>query len=229
MPSTTSSSLLRDLPSSTVMTPSLPTRSMASAINSPMDSSPLAEMVPTWAMPLRSVQGWAWDLRASTAAVTAKSIPRLRSMGFMPAVTALIPSRSMDWASTVAVVVPSPATSEVLDATCLSIWAPMFWNLSLSSISLATDTPSLVTVGAPQDFSSTTLRPRGPRVTLTALPRILAPCTIRSRARPENSTFLAVICIHLLNQKSTETGHKCRANIGLSGARTTPPPMKDGN
>jgi hypothetical protein len=36
----------------------------------------------------------------------------------------------MAWASTVAVVVPSPATSEVLEATSLTIWAPMFSNLS---------------------------------------------------------------------------------------------------
>ncbi len=35
----------------------------------------------------------------------------------------------------------------------------MFSNLFSSSISLATVTPSLVTVGAPQDFSMTTLRP----------------------------------------------------------------------
>src|SRR5881409_2252591 len=52
-------------------------------------------------------------------------------------------------ASTVAVVVPSPATSEVLDATSFTICAPMFSNLSSSSISLATVTPSLVTFGAP--------------------------------------------------------------------------------
>ena len=71
-------------------------------------------------------------------------------------------------ASTVAVVVPSPATSEVFDATSFTICAPMFSNLSSSWISLATVTPSLVTVGAPQDFSMTTLRPLGPSVTVTA-------------------------------------------------------------
>ena len=37
-----------DLASSTVITPSLPTFSMASAIRSPMVLSLLAEMVPTW-------------------------------------------------------------------------------------------------------------------------------------------------------------------------------------
>ncbi len=51
-------------------------------------------------------------------------------------------------ASTVAVVVPSPATSEVLQATSLTIWAPTFSMLSSSSISLATLTPSLVIVGS---------------------------------------------------------------------------------
>ena len=53
----------------------------------------------------------------------------------MPAATAFMPSRTMAWASTVAVVVPSPATSEVLDATSFTICAPMFSNLSSSSIS----------------------------------------------------------------------------------------------
>ena len=78
--------------------------------------------------------------------------------------------------------VPSPAMSEVLEATSLTICAPMFCSLSLSSISLATDTPSLVTVGAPKERSSTTLRPLGPKVTLTALARIFTPSTIRARA-----------------------------------------------
>ena len=48
------------------------------------------------------------------------------------------------------VVVPSPATSLVLLATSRTIWAPMFSNLSASSISLATVTPSLVMRGAPK-------------------------------------------------------------------------------
>ena len=80
----------------------------------------------------------------------------------MPAATYFMPSRTIAWASTVAVVVPSPAMSLVLEATSLTICAPMFWSLSLSSISLATETPSLVTVGPPNERSSTTLRPFGP-------------------------------------------------------------------
>ena len=84
-----------------------------------------------------------------TTASTAKSMPRLRSIGFIPAATALTPSRTMAWARRVAVVVPSPASVLVLLATSRTICAPMFSNLSLSSISLATVTPSLVIRGAP--------------------------------------------------------------------------------
>ena len=72
-------------------------------------------------------------------------------------------------------VVPSPALSLVLEATSRTICAPMFSNLSKSSISLATVTPSFVTTGEPQLFSMTTLRPLGPRVTFTALARVLTP------------------------------------------------------
>ena len=95
-------------------------------------------------------------------------MPRLSSIGFAPAVTFLRPSRKIAWASTVAVVVPSPARSEVLVATSFTICAPMFSIGSASSISLATVTPSLVTVGEPNFLSMTTFRPLGPSVTLTA-------------------------------------------------------------
>ena len=57
MPSTTSSSNSRPLASSTVITPSLPTFSIASAIFSPTSVSPLAEMMPTWAISLRARHG----------------------------------------------------------------------------------------------------------------------------------------------------------------------------
>jgi hypothetical protein len=99
----------------------------------------------------------------------------------------------MDWASTVAVVVPSPATSEVLEATSFTIWAPMFASLSSSSISLATVTPSFLTVGEPHDFSRMTLRPRGPRVTFTVFASRFKPCAIELRAAVENTMSLAAI------------------------------------
>src|SRR4029079_13086633 len=120
-------------------------------------------------------------------------MPRWRSIGFMPAATALAPSRTMACASTVAVVVPSPAKSEDFEATSRTICAPMFSNLSSSSISLATVTPSLVMRGAPKLLSSTTLRPFGPSVTRTAFARMSTPRNIFSRASTENFTSLAAM------------------------------------
>src|SRR6478752_1328532 len=193
MPSTTSSSVSSDLASSTVMTPSLPTFFMASDRNLPISVSPLAEKVPTWAISSFEVTFLEFLTRSATTAFTARSMPRLRSIGFMPAATDLAPSRTIAAASTVAVVVPSPATSEALEATSRTIWAPMFSNLSSSSISLATVTPSLVMRGAPNDLSRTTLRPFGPSVTFTALARISTPRSILSRASTENLTSLAAI------------------------------------
>src|SRR5206468_9084117 len=64
-----------------------------------------------------------------------------------------------------------------------------------SSISFATVTPSLVTRGAPNDLSSTTLRPLGPSVMRTALVRMSTPRNIRSRASTENFTSLAAILL----------------------------------
>src|SRR5258705_4384012 len=69
----------------------------------------------------------------------------------------------------------------------------MFSNLSASSISLATVTPSLVMRGAPNDLSMTTLRPLGPSVTFTASARMLTPRSIFSRASAWNFTSLAAI------------------------------------
>ena len=182
MPSTISTSVSSDLASSTVMTPSLPTFCIASAIILPMVASPFDEMVPTCATSAEEPTFFERFLMSSTTAATARSMPRLRSIGFMPAATDLTPSLTMAAASTVAVVVPSPAWSLVFCATSRTICAPMFSNLSSSSISLATVTPSLVMRGAPNDLSRMTLRPLGPSVTFTALARISTPRNI-CRAR----------------------------------------------
>ena len=160
--------------SSTVMTPSLPTFFMASAMMLPTCLSVLALMVPTCAImsPFTSRDS---RLISATAASTALSMPRLSAMGLAPAATVRTPSRKIAWAKRVAVVVPSPATSEVLDATSRTICAPMFSSGSCSSISFATVTPSLVMTGAPNFFSITALRPFGPSVIFTASARILTP------------------------------------------------------
>ena len=193
MPSTTSTVVSAVLASSTVMTPSLPTLAIAWAISSPISESPLAEIVPTWAISELLETGLELVLISSSTRPTALSMPRFRSIGFMPAATAFRPSCTMAWARTVAVVVPSPALSFVFEATSRIIWAPMFSKASSSSISLATETPSLVERGAPKDFWITTLRPLGPSVTLTALARTLTPRSILSRASVLKFTILAAM------------------------------------
>src|SRR6478736_280667 len=195
MPSTMSVSVSAVLASSTVITPSLPTFCIDLAISWPMNESPFAEIVPTWAISSFEVTFFECFFRSATTASTAASMPRFRSIGFMPAATALTPSLTIAWARTVAVVVPSPAASFCLEATSRTICAPIFSNLSESSISLATVTPSLVMRGAPNDFSMTTLRPFGPKVTFTALARMSTPRSILSRASVENRTSFAAIFI----------------------------------
>src|SRR5204863_689452 len=145
-------------------------------------------------------------------ASAAASMPRLRPIGLAPAVTLRRPSRTRAWASTVAVVVPSPATSLVLDATSLTSWAPRFSYGLVSSISLAMVTPSLVIVGGPNFCSRTTLRPRGPSVTLTASARALTPCSRRCRASSEKLRIFAICRISL---------HEAPPRVG---ARSAPAP-----
>ena len=122
------------------MTPSFPTFSIASAISSPISRSLLAEIAATWAISFLPVVSTEISCRFATTASTAFSIPRLSAIGFAPAVTLFRPSVKIDCASTVAVVVPSPAASEVLVATSLTIIAPRFSTGSSSSTSFATVT-----------------------------------------------------------------------------------------
>mmetsp|Transcript_89833 Transcript_89833/g.279574 ORF Transcript_89833/g.279574 Transcript_89833/m.279574 type:complete len:245 (+) Transcript_89833:1116-1850(+) len=183
IPSTTSSSWCKVFPSETVMVPSLPTFSNASVIMLPICSSPLAAMVATLLMLSGELIVVACAAKSSSTIFTAWSMPRLMSMGFMPAATALQPSRKIARASTVAVVVPSPATSLVLLATVLTSCAPtLTMGIAFSSMDLATVTPSLVTLGAPKDCSMTTFLPLGPIVTATASAKRLQPSSIKALA-----------------------------------------------
>src|SRR5262245_21039952 len=129
-------------------------------------------------------------------------MPRFKSIGLTPAETDFKPSRSTACAITVAVVVPSPASSEVLLATCLTSCAPMFSNLSLSSISFATETPSFVTVGEPQLLFNTTLRPFGPSVTLTALASTSTP--LASRLRALSSKMICFAAMNVVSLSSLQ-------------------------
>src|SRR5207302_4169482 len=82
--------------------------------------------------------------------------------------------------------------SEVFEATSFSICAPMFSLGSLSSISLATVTPSLVIVGLPNFLSMTTLRPFGPSVALTAAAMMLLPHSRLARASSSNFSCFGI-------------------------------------
>ena len=77
---------------------------------------------------LDSYRRWRVDILpiAAVTASTALLIPRASAIGSAPAAIIFRPSRKIASASTVAVVVPSPATSFVLLAASLTSWAPRF-------------------------------------------------------------------------------------------------------
>ena len=209
MPSTVSTVVSVPLASSTVMTPSFFTVFIASAISRPIASSLLAEIRATSSIFLKSSPtSSAISLMLATTMPTALSIPRLMSIGLAPAATFFRPTLMMACASTVAVVVPSPASSPVLEATSLTSCAPMFWNGSSSSTSRATLTPSLVIWGAPNFLSMITLRPFGPRVTFTASANASTPFLSSSRALISNFISFAMMVIFLvlvMNQYHSQT------------------------
>src|ERR671934_2417398 len=192
MPSVNSSSRPNVWPSSTFTTPSLPTFSIASERTSPISRS-REDTVATRAMSSLPEISFDCDFRFSTTPSTAFSMPRLIAIGFAPAATFLRPSRTIACAKTVAVVVPSPATSFVDVATSRTSCAPWFSKTSSTSISRAIVTPSLVMVGAPNFLSSTTYRPFGPRVTLTASARMFTPRSSERRASSLNFNSLCAI------------------------------------
>ena len=102
-----------------MITPSLPALSNASAIVEPISGS-AAEMAATDAISSVVSMSLEKSPMNSVTAPTADSMPRFRPIGLAPAARLRSPSRTMAWASTVAVVVPSPATSLVLVATSLA-------------------------------------------------------------------------------------------------------------
>ena len=74
-----------------------------------------------------------------------------------------------------------------------SLNAPIGEEGSSNSISFATVTPSLVTVGEPNFLSMTTLRPFGPSVATTAFESLETPRRIACRAASSNINCLAAI------------------------------------
>src|SRR6478752_1573440 len=78
------------------------------------------------------------------------------------------------------------------------------------------ETPSLVLVGAPHFFSRTTLRPRAPRVTLTASARMFRPRSRPRRASSSNAMILAITAVVL-------SGQSLRMDLQLRCPRRTIP------
>ena len=118
IPSTKSNSVCIVLDSSIVITPSLETFSIASATIAPTSASP-AEIAATLAIFSLLSTLLLIALTASTATSVAFFIPLRSTIGFAPAARFFIPSCTIACAKTVAVVVPSPATSFVFAATSL--------------------------------------------------------------------------------------------------------------
>ena len=90
---------------------------MASASRSPISGSLFALIAPTWAICSLVETFFEIDSSWAMAASTALRMPRWTAIGLLPATMFRVPSRRMARASTVAVVVPSPASDEVLSAT----------------------------------------------------------------------------------------------------------------
>ena len=183
------------LASATEIMPSLPTLAIASAIIIPMSSSLLAEIVAICLISCGVLIALAKPVSSFKIRSTALSIPFLILIGLAPAVTFFTPSAKIASAKTIAVVVPSPAISAVLEATSLTSCAPIFSNLSFRTISLATVTPSFVERGEPKLFLMTTLRPLGPRVTFTVRASFLTPSRIDLKASCSNCKSLVMIQI----------------------------------
>jgi len=83
-------------------------------------------MAATWAISFLPFTGIDISLSLPVISSTAFSMPAFIWTGLQPDTTARRPSLNTASASTVAVVVPSPATSLVLLATSRTMRAPMF-------------------------------------------------------------------------------------------------------
>mmetsp|Transcript_38045 Transcript_38045/g.89058 ORF Transcript_38045/g.89058 Transcript_38045/m.89058 type:complete len:369 (+) Transcript_38045:784-1890(+) len=146
IPSEYSTASLSSWPSSTVVDPSMPTLSMASASKPPISQS-LHEIAAICWYCSRVDTGIAASRILDTKNGAALSRPLRSAMALAPADTYFRPRCTIACVSTVAVVVPSPARESVLDAACSSRLTPIFSIGSASCTSEAMVTPSLTTRG----------------------------------------------------------------------------------
>ena len=185
------------------MTPFLPTFKKAVAKTAPIEESLFPAIVATWVISFLFFSSTlvARERIAVRTASAAFPIPRASAIGSAPAAIILRPSLKIPSVSTVAVVVPSPATSFVFVAASFTSCTAKFSFGSSNSISSATVTPSFVILGEPQPLSSTALRPRGPSVLRTAWVSLATPAASGCRASSSKTIFFATVDF-LLNGKS---------------------------
>ena len=164
--------------SSIVIEPSWPTRSTAIEINFPIELSLFAEMAAMCSICSIVTIGDAISLSLPTTCSVQRCRPRCNSVGDTPARINFWDSLRMALASTVEVVVPSPASVFVWTAACLIICAPAFSNGSSRATKCATVTPSFVMKGIFPFSCSKTLLPFGPNVEATLSANISAPLII---------------------------------------------------
>ena len=202
MPSTTFSSVFIVLDSSTVITPSLPTFSIASAISLPMISSP-AEMDATCAMSCLAVDRLGHRAQRRNSRIRRPSECRCLQHHGVRARGNVLHALADRW--------PAPAGWRWWCRRRPRRWswwqlrltscAPMFSKGSSSSISLAMVTPSLVMRGAPNFLSSTTLRPFGTQGDLYGIGQsVQTGFSSARRASSPNLICLAITINSFFNQ-----------------------------
>jgi hypothetical protein len=129
------------------------------ATSSPIVASLCADTFATCCFSRWLCTGRDCERSASITMWAARSRPCLRLIALAPAAMLRIPSATIAWARSVAVVVPSPTASPVRLAAPRSICAPKSSSGSGSENSFAMVTPSLQTIGFPPLF----LDEHGPR------------------------------------------------------------------
>ena len=165
---------------SIITTPVSSTDLKAFAIVVPSFISLLVDILATWSIisPVTSTEAFS---KCCTTFCTALSIPSFNplapnsfNLGYA--------SFKIECASTVAVVVPSPASLTVFLAASFKSVAPIFSIGSNNTIESATVTPSFVITGFPAPSSNITRLPLAPRVELTAFVSLFIPSNSLSLA-----------------------------------------------
>ena len=132
----------------------------------------------------------------SIAAATAFSMPRRTAIGLLPAAMLRVPSLKIARASTVAVVVPSPAMSEVLSATSLHELGAHVLE-AVFELDFLADGHAVFGDGraAERLVDDHVAAASGPCVTATASASFSTPASILARAASSNSNCFATVVV----------------------------------